>query len=260
MSLALASARRSTNRGSAQDGEPSGMRMSQNIRAESPAPFFHGSTWNVPGSGLAIMSLSEARAKPSIAEPSKPMPSAKAPSSSAGATATDLRKPSTSVNHSRTNRISRSSSVRSTNSCCLSTVAPLRPPLGRKSPPTTFRRRYPRHAARVHPADSGATAYPGSAAARSGASTDSPGHASVQGAARGPLRPGDAPLVGLGGERQGDAGVLDVDDVAPGERAVEVLRVGRGHVDAAVRDVLLALSPHRPRRRVDELAVHADPH
>src|SRR5690349_622117 len=120
MSLALASARRSTNRGSAQDGEPSGMRMSQNIRAESPAPFFHGSTWNVPGSGLAIMSLSEARAKPSIAEPSKPMPSAKAPSSSAGATATDLRKPSTSVNHSRTKRISRSSSVRSTNSSCRS--------------------------------------------------------------------------------------------------------------------------------------------
>ena len=81
----------------------------------------------MPGSGLAIMSLSEARAKPSIAEPSNPMPSAKAPSSSAGATATDLRKPSTSVNHSRTNRISRSSSVRSTNSCCLSTVAPLDP-------------------------------------------------------------------------------------------------------------------------------------
>ena len=37
------------------------------------------------------------------------MPSSKACSSSAGATATDLRKPSTSVNHSRTNRMSRSS-------------------------------------------------------------------------------------------------------------------------------------------------------
>ena len=43
-----------------------------------------------------------------------------APSSSAGAIATDLRKPSTSVNHSRTNRMSRSSSVRSTNSFCRS--------------------------------------------------------------------------------------------------------------------------------------------
>ena len=40
-----------------------------------------------------------------------------ADSSSAGATATDLKKPSTSVNHSRTKRISRSSTVRSTNVC-----------------------------------------------------------------------------------------------------------------------------------------------
>jgi hypothetical protein len=74
----------------------------------------------VPGSGRASMSDSATRAKPSMAEPSKPMPSSKAPSSSAGATATDLRKPSTSVNQSRTKRMSRSSRVRSTNSCCLS--------------------------------------------------------------------------------------------------------------------------------------------
>ena len=47
------------------------------------------------------------------------MPSSNAPSSSAGATATDLRNPSTSVNHSRTNRTSRSSSARSTKSSCL---------------------------------------------------------------------------------------------------------------------------------------------
>ena len=94
--------------------------MSQNMRAtpwDSPR---QGSTWNVAGSGMASMSASETRAKPSIAEPSKPMPSEKALSSSAGATATDLRKPSTSVNHSRTKRMSRSSSVRSTNSVCLS--------------------------------------------------------------------------------------------------------------------------------------------
>src|SRR5215471_15947781 len=51
------------------------------------------------------------------------MPSANAPSSSAGATATDLRKPSTSVNHNRTKRMSRSSSVRSTNSSCRSMSA-----------------------------------------------------------------------------------------------------------------------------------------
>src|SRR6266699_1772981 len=57
-----------------------------------------------------------------MAEPSKPMPSANAPSSSAGATAIDFSVPRTSVNHSRTNLMSRSSSVRSTNSSCLSTV------------------------------------------------------------------------------------------------------------------------------------------
>lgn len=115
-----ARARFSTYLGSAKDGEPSGMRMSQNIRAVPGASARHGRTWKVDGSGLAIMSDSYTRAKPSIAEPSKPIPSSKACSSSAGATATDLRKPSTSVNHRRTNRMSRSSKVRSTNSCCLS--------------------------------------------------------------------------------------------------------------------------------------------
>ena len=53
------------------------------------------------------------------------MPSANAPSSSAGAIATDFRKPSTSVNHIRTNRTSRSSIARNTNSVCLSTAASL---------------------------------------------------------------------------------------------------------------------------------------
>ena len=96
------------------------MVMSQNIRAvDGPSPR-HGRIWKVAGSGpRASMSASVTRAKPSIAEPSKPMPSSKAPSSSAGATATDLRNPSTSVNHSRTNRTSRSSSARSTKSSCL---------------------------------------------------------------------------------------------------------------------------------------------
>src|SRR3954467_11978661 len=93
--------------------------MSQNIRAVPGASPRHGSTWKVVGSGRATMSDSCTREKPSIAEPSKPMPSAKAPSSSAGATATDLRKPRTSVNHSRTKRMSRSSIVRRTNSSCL---------------------------------------------------------------------------------------------------------------------------------------------
>ena len=38
-------------------GEPSGMVMSQNIRAV-PAWVRHGSSWKVPGSGWAIMSAS----------------------------------------------------------------------------------------------------------------------------------------------------------------------------------------------------------
>src|SRR5919109_452021 len=48
------------------------------------------------------------------------MPRSKASSSSAGVIANDLRKPSTSVNHRRMKRTSRSSTVRSTYSCCLS--------------------------------------------------------------------------------------------------------------------------------------------
>src|SRR5215472_2015857 len=121
MSDALPRLRLSTQRGSAYDGEPSGIRMSQNILATPGYSPRHGSSWNVDGSGLAIMSDSCTRAKPSMAEPSKPIPSPNAPSSSAGATATDLSAPSTSVNQSRTKRMSRSSSVRSTNSSCLST-------------------------------------------------------------------------------------------------------------------------------------------
>ena len=67
--------------------------MSQNIRAESAPPADDaGRIWNVAGSGRASMSLSLARAKPSIADPSKPMPSSKAPSSSAGAIATDFKR------------------------------------------------------------------------------------------------------------------------------------------------------------------------
>ena len=62
-----------------------------------------------------------------MAEPSKPSPSEKAPSSSAGAMATDFKNPRTSVNHIRTNRTSRSSIARNTNSVCLSTALSLPP-------------------------------------------------------------------------------------------------------------------------------------
>jgi hypothetical protein len=52
-----ASARLSTYRGSAYDGDPSGIMMSQNIRPTPDSPR-HGKSWNVDGSGLAIMSAS----------------------------------------------------------------------------------------------------------------------------------------------------------------------------------------------------------
>ncbi|CAB4877712.1 unannotated protein [freshwater metagenome] len=95
------------------------MVISQNIRAAPGDSVRHGRIENVVGSGLANMSDSVTRANPSMADPSNPIPSSKAFSNSAGAIATDLRKPKTSVNHNRTKRIFRSSIVRSTNSCCL---------------------------------------------------------------------------------------------------------------------------------------------
>src|SRR5688500_14953974 len=60
-----------------------------------------------------------------MAEPSNSMPRSKASSSSAGVIANDLRNPSTSVNHRRMKRTSRSSTVRSTYSCCLSMAWPM---------------------------------------------------------------------------------------------------------------------------------------
>ena len=98
---------------------PSGKVISQNILAAPGASVRQGKIENDDGSGFANISASVTRAKPSIAEPSKPIPSANAFSSSAGAIATDFKKPKTSVNQRRTNRILRSSNVRCTNSCCL---------------------------------------------------------------------------------------------------------------------------------------------
>ena len=87
--------------------------MSQKIRATG-ASDLHGMIWKVDGSGMATMSDSWMRLKPSIDEPSKPMPSANAPSSSCEVMVNDFRKPRTSVNHSRTKRMPRSSTVRRT--------------------------------------------------------------------------------------------------------------------------------------------------
>ena len=87
--------------------------MSQNIRATG-CSVFHGISWNVDASGIATMSDSWIRLNPSIEEPSKPIPSANAPSSSCEVIVKAFRNPRTSVNHRRTNRIPRSSTVRST--------------------------------------------------------------------------------------------------------------------------------------------------
>ena len=107
-------------------GSPSGVRTSQNMRATPLSPSRQGSIWKVEGSGARSMSDSKTRVSPSMADPSKPMPSSKALSTSAGAMATDLSCPETSVNHRRMKLMSRSSMARSTYSCCLSMVPPQR--------------------------------------------------------------------------------------------------------------------------------------
>ena len=83
--------------------------MSQNIRATAFSCGRHGSTANVPGSGIAIMSDSSIRLKPVMEEPSKPIPSSSAPSSSALPTAKLFSWPRMSVNHRRMNWMSCSS-------------------------------------------------------------------------------------------------------------------------------------------------------
>ncbi len=68
-----------------------------------------GSTANVVGSGMAIMSDSSIALKPVIEEPSKPMPPSKASSSSSLPIENDLSWPRMSVNQKRMKRMSRSS-------------------------------------------------------------------------------------------------------------------------------------------------------
>ena len=123
MSSALENSRMSTPRGSPSKGSRDGVRMSQNTRATALcSPSLRVMSWNVLASGNASMSDSSRRAKPSTAEPSKPTPSSKASSSSSGEIENDLRLPSTSVNHRRTKRMSRSSTVLRTKSILLSVL------------------------------------------------------------------------------------------------------------------------------------------
>ncbi len=115
---ALSTCRFRTQRGSPSKGDPSGLWMSQNIRA-TPSSERHGRIWNVVGSGRATMSDSWMRENPSMEDPSNPSPSVNATSSSCGVMAKDFRKPRTSENHKRMNFTPRSSTVRRTNSASL---------------------------------------------------------------------------------------------------------------------------------------------
>ena len=88
--------------------------MSQKTRATERRRRATGSSWNVLGSGRARTSASCTRLNPSMAEPSKVIPSSSAFSSSAEVMLNPLGVPRTSVNHSWTKRMPRSSTVRST--------------------------------------------------------------------------------------------------------------------------------------------------
>src|ERR671918_1286041 len=104
MSLARASARRMTKRGSPSYGSPPGFSTSQKSRPTLwVSPVRHGRIRNVLGSGMAIMSDSSIRLNPVIDEPSKPMPSSSAPGSSSRPTANDFSWPKMTVNQKRMN-------------------------------------------------------------------------------------------------------------------------------------------------------------
>ncbi len=76
----------------------------------------HGSTANVAGSGIAIMSDSSIALKPVIDEPSKPIPDSNASSSSSTLIENDFSWPRMSVNQKRMKRISRSATIALTSS------------------------------------------------------------------------------------------------------------------------------------------------
>ena len=118
MSSMRCSARRRMWRGSPSYGSPSGVRMSANMRATPPPSSSgrQGSTANVVGSGIAIMSDSSIALKPVIEDPSKPIPPSNASSSSEALMLNDFSWPRMSVNQSRMKRIPRSSASALTSS------------------------------------------------------------------------------------------------------------------------------------------------
>src|SRR5437763_1894131 len=114
--------------------------MSQNIRATPCSTGRHGSTANVLGSGIAIMSDSSIGLKPVIEEPSNPIPPTNASLSSVALIENALSWPSMSVNHRRIKRMSRSSTSAATSSAVSGvSVAVMRPV---KRSPSCARVRY----------------------------------------------------------------------------------------------------------------------
>ena len=103
-----------TWRGSPSKGPPAGRRTSQNIRATAFWRGRQGRIEKVAGSGIATMSLSSRRAKPSTVDPSNAIPCSSAPSSSASVMANPFRLPRMSVNQSRMNLTSFSFALRRT--------------------------------------------------------------------------------------------------------------------------------------------------
>ena len=106
MPFARSIARRSTCLGSPSYGVFSGVTTSQNILPTPCSSGRHGSTANVLGSGIAIMSDSSIALKPVIELPSKPIPASNASSSSAALIENDFSWPRMSVNQKRMKRIS----------------------------------------------------------------------------------------------------------------------------------------------------------
>src|SRR3954447_14854145 len=85
----------------------------------TPPPFSsgrQGRTWNVAGSGMAIMSDSSMALKPVIDDPSNPIPPSNASSSSWALIENDFSWPRMSVNQSLMNRMPRSSTSALTSS------------------------------------------------------------------------------------------------------------------------------------------------
>src|SRR6476646_6747709 len=90
--------------------------MSQNILATPCSAGRHGSTLNVWGSGIAIMSDSSIGLKPVIEDPSNPIPPSNASASSVALIENALSWPRMSVNQRRMKRMSRSETSEMTSS------------------------------------------------------------------------------------------------------------------------------------------------